>query len=66
MSMFAILLPVYYFNIILFFRDAPCVVVNVEYRCGPEHKYPANHEDAVCVVRWVKMNKGLIGTIGVK
>ncbi|VDI48447.1 Hypothetical predicted protein [Mytilus galloprovincialis] len=47
----------------IFSRDAPCVVVNVEYRCGPEHKYPANHEDAVCVVRWVKMNKGLIGAV---
>ncbi|XP_062593610.1 ethyl acetate hydrolase-like isoform X5 [Saccostrea cucullata] len=45
----------------IFSRDAPCVVVNVEYRLAPEHKWPANHEDAICVVRWVKMNKGLLG-----
>ncbi|XP_061173957.1 ethyl acetate hydrolase-like isoform X1 [Saccostrea echinata] len=47
----------------IFSRDAPCVVVNVEYRLAPEHKWPANHEDAVCVVRWVKMNKGLLGAV---
>ena len=44
-----------------FYRDAPCVVVNVEYRLAPEHRWPANHEDATCVVRWVKMNKSLLG-----
>ncbi|XP_062615056.1 ethyl acetate hydrolase-like isoform X2 [Saccostrea cucullata] len=47
----------------IFSRDAPCVVVNVEYRLAPEHKWPANHEDAICVVRWVKMNKGLLGAV---
>eukprot|EP00105_Crassostrea_gigas_P041662 XP_019925810.1 PREDICTED: AB hydrolase superfamily protein C1039.03 isoform X1 [Crassostrea gigas] len=45
----------------IFSRDAPCVVVNVEYRLAPEHRWPANHEDATCVVRWVKMNKSLLG-----
>ncbi|XP_034324461.1 ethyl acetate hydrolase isoform X2 [Magallana gigas] len=54
----------------IFSRDAPCVVVNVEYRLAPEHRWPANHEDATCVVRWVKMNKSLLGatnesTVGV-
>ncbi|XP_048732966.2 carboxylic ester hydrolase LipN-like isoform X6 [Ostrea edulis] len=47
----------------IFSRDAPCVVVNVEYRLAPEHRWPSNHEDAICVVRWVKMNKGLIGAV---
>ena len=37
------------------------MVVNVEYRLAPEHRWPANHEDATCVVRWVKMNKSLLG-----
>lgn len=44
-------------------REAPCVVVNVEYRLAPEHKYPANHDDAKCVVRWVAMNKSLVGGV---
>ena len=49
-------------NVVLYnFREAPCVVVNVEYRLAPEHKYPANHDDAKCVVRWVAMNKSLVG-----
>lgn len=47
----------------IFSRDAPCVVVNVEYRLAPEHRWPANHEDATCVVRWVKMNKSLLGAV---
>ena len=48
-------------SVILFDREAPCVVVNVEYRLAPEHKYPADHDDAKCVVRWVAMNKSLVG-----
>ncbi|KAK3092702.1 hypothetical protein FSP39_006173 [Pinctada imbricata] len=47
----------------IFSRDAPCVVVNVEYRLAPEHKWPANQEDAKSAVRWVMMNKGLIGAV---
>ncbi|KAJ8308432.1 hypothetical protein KUTeg_013306, partial [Tegillarca granosa] len=46
----------------IFSRDAPCVVVNVEYRLGPEHRFPASCDDAKCVVRWAMMNKGLLGT----
>ncbi|XP_069115073.1 carboxylic ester hydrolase LipN-like isoform X2 [Argopecten irradians] len=54
----------------LFSREAPCVVVNVEYRLGPEHRFPASNQDANSVVRWVSMNKSLLGgvndsTIGV-
>ena len=44
-------------------RDSPCVVVNVEYRLAPEHKFPANNDDAVCVLRWVMQNKALLGTV---
>ncbi|XP_033733979.1 AB hydrolase superfamily protein C1039.03-like isoform X1 [Pecten maximus] len=47
----------------LFSRDAPCVVVNVEYRLGPEHLFPASNDDAKCVVRWVSMNKSLLGAV---
>ncbi|XP_021353653.1 AB hydrolase superfamily protein C1039.03-like isoform X2 [Mizuhopecten yessoensis] len=47
----------------IFSRDAPCVVVNVEYRLGPEHRFPASNDDAKCVVRWVNFNKSLIGAV---
>ncbi|XP_071080560.1 ethyl acetate hydrolase-like [Haliotis cracherodii] len=42
-------------------RDIPCVVVNVEYRLAPENKFPAAFEDGKNVLRWVMMNKALIG-----
>ncbi|XP_041353776.1 carboxylic ester hydrolase LipN-like [Gigantopelta aegis] len=41
--------------------EALCVVVNVEYRLAPEHKFPAAVDDARCVLRWVLMNKPLVG-----
>lgn len=44
-------------------REAPCVVVNVEYRLAPEHPFPADHDDAKCAVRWVAMNKSLVGGV---
>jgi len=43
------------------FRDSPCIVVNVEYRLAPEHKFPANNDDAKCVVEWVTQNKTTVG-----
>ncbi|GFO27490.1 AB hydrolase superfamily protein c1039.03-like [Plakobranchus ocellatus] len=42
-------------------RDLKCVVVNVEYRTAPEHKFPAMFDDGKAVVRWVIMNKSLVG-----
>ncbi|PVD26539.1 hypothetical protein C0Q70_14216 [Pomacea canaliculata] len=41
--------------------EARCIVINVEYRLAPEFKFPACYDDAKCVVRWVMMNKALIG-----
>ncbi|KAK7103844.1 ethyl acetate hydrolase-like [Littorina saxatilis] len=42
-------------------REAMCIVINVEYRLAPEAKFPACYDDAKCVVRWVMMNRSLIG-----
>ncbi|KAL4224206.1 alpha/beta hydrolase fold [Mactra antiquata] len=39
----------------------PCIVLNVEYRLAPEHKFPANHHDAKRVVEWTAENKTLVG-----
>ena len=44
-------------------RGAGCIMVNVEYRLAPEHKFPAGLDDACDVTRWVLQNKTTIGKL---
>lgn len=37
------------------------VVISVDYRMGPEHKFPAAHDDAIAAYRWVLDNAGSWG-----
>ena len=45
----------------VFFSDGGFIIVNVEYRLAPEHKYPACVDDAVCAASWVMKNKERLG-----
>ena len=42
-------------------QTANAIVVSIDYRRAPEHKFPAAHEDALAAYRWAVANAASIG-----
>jgi acetyl esterase len=41
-------------------NQSGCAVVAVDYRMGPEHRFPAAVDDALAATRWVRTNAGAL------
>jgi acetyl esterase len=41
-------------------NQSGCAVIAVDYRMGPEHRFPAAVDDAIAAARWVRANAGAL------
>ena len=41
--------------------EGRCVVVSVDYRMGPEHRFPAAVDDVLAATRWLQAQAGVLG-----
>ncbi|CCH00863.1 alpha/beta hydrolase domain-containing protein [Fibrella aestuarina BUZ 2] len=52
---------VYEYSTLALAEEVGAVVVSVDYRLAPEHKFPTAHRDAFAAYKWVKNNAAAIG-----